>query len=158
MKQWQGQALAPGIAAGEVFFYRRPDRTGLPAAQEPGEEWARFEQAAATVREQRLALAQKAREEADPAAAEIFEIHAMLVEDEDFQEQVHEAVLAPGPRRPPRGRARNSPNSSQRWMTNTSASARWTLRTLPTHCVPSSIMKRTGWPPLTGLLSWLRRN
>ena len=94
MKQWQGQALAPGIAAGEVFFYRRPDRTGLPTAQEPGEEWARFERAAATVREQRLALAQKAREEADPAAAEIFEIHAMLVEDEDFQEQVHEAVLA----------------------------------------------------------------
>lgn len=94
MKQWQGQPLAPGIAAGEVLFYRRPDRTGLPAAQEPGEEWARFAQAAASVREQRLALAQKAREEADPGAAEIFEIHAMLVEDEDFQEQVHDAVLA----------------------------------------------------------------
>lgn len=94
MKQWQGQALAPGIAEGEVFFYRRPDRSGRPAAQEPGEEWACFEQAADCVQKQRLELAQKAREEADPAAAEIFEIHAMLVEDEDFRERVHESVLA----------------------------------------------------------------
>lgn len=94
MKQWQGQALAPGAAKGEVFFYRRPDRTGQLAAQDPGEEWTRFQQATVSVREQRMMLAEKARREADPAAAEVFEIHAMLVEDDDFQEQVQQAILS----------------------------------------------------------------
>ena len=84
-----GKSILGGIAIGTLRFYKRSDTqvaqlSALPA----GEEWARFLSACAKAREALSDLYEKALSQVGEENAAIFEIHQMLLEDEDFRDAV----------------------------------------------------------------------
>lgn len=80
----QGKGVSGGVAAGPLFFLRRAAAVIQTAGQSPDTEKSRFAAAQRQAVSQLEALAERGREEAGEEAALLFEIHAMLVEDEDF--------------------------------------------------------------------------
>ena len=81
----QGQGVSKGIEYGSLYFYHR---TSTQVTQQTVEDTAaeaqRLEEAKAKSIAQLEQMAEKAREEAGDSAAELFETHAMFVEDEDY--------------------------------------------------------------------------
>lgn len=81
----QGQGVSKGIEYGTVYFYRRQRAAASPqTGHDVTEQRARLERARAEAGEQLLQMAELARARAGDDAAELFETHAMLLEDEDY--------------------------------------------------------------------------
>lgn len=84
-----GKSILNGIAIGKLRIYRKEaaaSEAGAPAS--PEAEWERFEQARVQAQEQLAALYEKALEEVGEENAAIFEIHQMMLEDEDYLDAV----------------------------------------------------------------------
>ncbi len=81
----KGKGICGGVAFGKLSFYRRvcqpAERRQIP---EPKEEIRRFETARAQALEQLGALYEKALPQAGEQGALIFQIHQMMLEDEDY--------------------------------------------------------------------------
>ena len=84
-----GKSILNGIAIGPLRVYRKAEvRTSQVSGLTPAQEWARFEAACGRAREQLAALYEKALDEVGEDNAAIFEIHRMMLEDEDLLEAV----------------------------------------------------------------------
>lgn len=84
-----GKSILNGIAIGKLRIYRKADAASeAVAAASPEAEWERFEQARVQAQEQLAALYEKALEEVGEENAAIFEIHQMMLEDEDYLDAV----------------------------------------------------------------------
>ena len=89
----QGQGVSKGIEQGPIYFYRRsqtvirPDKAADPQLQR--ERLARAMEQTAGQLEQ---MAKLAREQAGDGAAELFETHAMFLEDEDYTGAMEELI------------------------------------------------------------------
>ena len=84
-----GKSILNGIAIGPLRVYRKAEvRTSQVSGLTPAQEWARFEAACGRAREQLAALYEKALDEVGEDNASIFEIHRMMLEDEDLLEAV----------------------------------------------------------------------
>ena len=89
----QGQGVSKGIEQGPIYFYRRsqtvirPDKAADPQLQR--ERLARAMEQTAGQLEQ---MAELAREQAGDGAAELFETHAMFLEDEDYTGAMEELI------------------------------------------------------------------
>ena len=84
-----GKSILNGIAIGPLRVYRKAEvRTSQVSGLTPAQEWARFEAACGRARDQLAALYEKALDEVGEDNAAIFEIHRMMLEDEDLLEAV----------------------------------------------------------------------
>ena len=92
-----GKSILDGIAIGPLRFYHKADTQIVMASRlTPAEELARFAAAQGKAQEQLGALYEKALEEVGEDNAAIFEIHQMMVEDDDYVEAIQSIIETQG--------------------------------------------------------------
>ena len=80
-----GKSILNGIAIGPLCIYKKAEaQTNQTSVLTPAEEWDRFQAACTKAKEQLAALYDKALNEVGEDNAAIFEIHQMMLEDEDY--------------------------------------------------------------------------
>ncbi|MBE6558129.1 MAG: phosphoenolpyruvate--protein phosphotransferase [Ruminococcaceae bacterium] len=93
MTKYTGKGVYGAIALGRVAVY---ERYRVPVKRDrikhPGEELARLEKAKTQASHQLEELYEKALVEVGETNAQIFDIHRMLIDDEDFNEAVTEMI------------------------------------------------------------------
>lgn len=93
MEQFTGKSIFKGTAIGRVLFYSKDQQLVKRAkVEDPEAEIARYEEAKAKAIEQLGALHDKALAEVGEANAMIFEVHAMMLEDDDYNESVYNII------------------------------------------------------------------
>nr|HID14114.1 phosphoenolpyruvate--protein phosphotransferase [Anaerolineae bacterium] len=93
MKTLHGIAASRGIAIGPAFRFRRADLCfERCTVKDPTAEWARFQAALETAREQLADVYAKAEAESGAEQAAIFQAHALMLEDPELLEAVRTAI------------------------------------------------------------------
>ena len=88
-----GKSILNGIAIGPIRVYKKADVQIAPiSALTPAEEMARFAAAQGKAQEQLAALYEKALTEVGEDNAAIFEIHQMMLEDDDYVEAIQNMI------------------------------------------------------------------
>lgn len=89
----RGKGICAGIAQGRLHCYHRVGAaTAKRAGSDPEWEKSRLAEAQARARAQLEALAERCRREVGDGAAQVFMIHAMLLEDEDYVRHIIELL------------------------------------------------------------------
>ena len=84
-----GKSILNGIAIGPLRIYKKAEtETAVTSSLTPEEEYARFEEARVKAQEQLGNLYEKALDEVGEDNAAIFEIHQMMLDDDDYLEAV----------------------------------------------------------------------
>lgn len=97
METAAGKIIQGGIAAGPLRVYRRPEmQISRFSRRTPGEEWDRFVSACAEARTQLVGLCGRVLAGADRDSAAVFEIHQMLLEDDDYLHAAKELLETQG--------------------------------------------------------------
>ncbi len=97
MTKYQGKGVYGAIAIGKIsVFSRGAVSVKRERTDNPTEELKRFEYAKKAALEQLDGIYKKALREVGEANAAIFEIHKMMVEDEDYNEAVEELITGQG--------------------------------------------------------------
>ena len=93
MQVGTGKSILNGIAIGKLKIYKKKD-TVISTAQvaDTAAEEARFEEARAKAIDQQTALYEKALAEAGEDIAEVINIHAMMLDDDDFVDAIKEII------------------------------------------------------------------
>ena len=91
MQQLKGVSISQGLAVGKIVVLTS---AAAPEAQAgtPEEELARFQRAQQQAVRDLGALYEKARAELGEAEAEIFSVHQLMAEDEDFTDLITAAI------------------------------------------------------------------
>lgn len=93
MAEYSGKSVYKGIAMGKVFVLKNSDfqikRTKI---EDPQAEIGRVEAAGKQAKDQLQALYDKAVKEVGEASAAIFEVHQMMLEDEDYLDSIHNMI------------------------------------------------------------------
>lgn len=92
MKLWKGTTLSQGIAAGEIFFYSKTPARRSPEKGTPEQEEERFQNALERAKQQQREFSRRMTEQGDADSAAVFDIHEMLLEDEDYGNAVQSAI------------------------------------------------------------------
>lgn len=93
MRSYQGKSVYKGIVLGPVAVLTRDDFQVKRIRIEDGElEIRRVEEAAGKAKEQLQRLYDKAVKEVGEASAAIFEVHQMMLEDEDYLDAIHNMI------------------------------------------------------------------
>lgn len=93
MEKFQGKSIFSGVAIGRIFFFAKSEQQVKRERIEDTEaEAARFEAAKEKTLEQLHALYEKALVEVGEAQAEIFDAHAMMVDDTDFCDSIYNII------------------------------------------------------------------
>lgn len=93
----QGKAIFGGIAIGPISFFAKEQKQVKRTKVEDTEaEIARYETALATAIEQLGALYEKALKEVGESEAQIFEVHQMMLEDDDYNDSVKNIITSQG--------------------------------------------------------------
>ena len=93
MQVYSGKSVFRGIAIGKISVYRKNEQQVKRVRTEDTKgELARYEVAKAAAVEQLQELYQKALKEVGEANAAIFEIHQMMLDDEDYNESVENII------------------------------------------------------------------
>ncbi|MGN1415759.1 MAG: phosphoenolpyruvate--protein phosphotransferase [Oscillospiraceae bacterium] len=89
MKIIQGKGVFGAVAVGKISFYKRSDAMVVrEKTDDPEQEKLRFEKAKERSLSQLEKLYEKALKEVGETNAQIFEIHKMMTEDDDYNESV----------------------------------------------------------------------
>ena len=89
MKSFQGKPVYKGIVMGPATVLRKNDyQVKRVRIEDTEQEITRFEQATEQAKEQLQKLYEKALVEVGEASAAIFEVHQMMLEDEDYLEAI----------------------------------------------------------------------
>ena len=93
MQVGTGKSVLNGIAIGKLKIYKKKD-TAISTAPvaDTAAELERFEAARQKAIEQQTALYEKALAEAGEDIAEVFNIHAMMLDDDDFVDTIKEII------------------------------------------------------------------
>ena len=93
MKQFTGKGVYGAVAMGKISLFKKQDtviqRTSVTDAEA---EKARVEAAKAAASEQLQAIYEKALKEVGETNAQIFEIHMMMLEDDDYNESIQNII------------------------------------------------------------------
>ena len=85
----EGKSVFGGVAMGRLSIYKKNDsivrRTKI---SDTDAEIKRYEEASGKAKEQLAALYEKALKEVGESSAAIFEVHQMMLEDDDYQESI----------------------------------------------------------------------
>ena len=93
MIEKEGKKIFNGIAIGRVKFYSKEEKEVVRVkVADVDAEVARYEAARDRAIEQLNGLYEKALDEVGEANAEIFNVHAMMLEDEDYNESVENII------------------------------------------------------------------
>ena len=96
MKILQGQGVSKGVEHGPIYFCRRSQTFIQPdKADDPRFQGERLDRAMEQTAQQLGQMAELARAQAGDSAAQLFETHAMFLEDEDYTGAMEE-LLAEG--------------------------------------------------------------
>lgn len=97
MKVYQGKSVLNGIAIGKICLYKRDQQQVVRCkVQDIEGEIRRFQEAKDTAISQLGALYEKAVKEVGETNAAIFEIHQMMLEDEDYLESIENIIRTQG--------------------------------------------------------------
>ncbi len=89
MMKYHGKGVYGAVAAGRISVFRRRDvQVKRVKIENPEAETARFEAAKEAAIVQLRGIYEKALKEVGEANAQIFEIHTMMIEDDDYNEAV----------------------------------------------------------------------
>lgn len=93
MKKYQGKGVYGAIAIGNISLFQKPE-TAVKRIhiEEPDSEKARFEQAKAASLTQLQEIYDKALKEVGEVNAAIFEIHQMMLYDDDYIESIYSII------------------------------------------------------------------
>lgn len=93
MKKYQGKGVYGAIAIGNISLFQKPE-TAVKRIhiEEPDSEKARFEQAKAASLTQLQEIYDKALKEVGEVNAAIFEIHQMMLDDDDYIESIYSII------------------------------------------------------------------
>ena len=93
MKKFTGKGVYGAIAMGKISVFQKQDtliqRTSVKDTEA---EKARVEAAKAAAAEQLQAIYEKALKEVGETNAQIFEIHMMMLEDDDYNESIQNII------------------------------------------------------------------
>ena len=97
MLEAAGKKIFNGVAIGKIKFYKKSENKVVRTqVSDPAAELARYEAAKETAIEQLNQLYEKALAEVGEENAEIFNVHAMMLEDDDYNEAVAEIINEQG--------------------------------------------------------------
>ncbi len=92
-----GKSILNGIAIGPLRIYKKAEvQTSQTSSLTPEEEWKRFEAAKEKAQEQLGGLYDKALDEVGEDNAAIFEIHQMMLDDDDYLEAIQGIIDTQG--------------------------------------------------------------
>lgn len=92
-----GKSILNGIAIGPLRIYKKAEvQTSQTSSLTPEEEWKRFQAAKEKAQEQLGGLYDKALEEVGEDNAAIFEIHQMMLDDDDYLEAIQGIIETQG--------------------------------------------------------------
>ena len=95
MEKYTGKSILKGIAIGQICFYSKGElqvkRTNV---QDTQHELDRFEKAKEKTIDQLHALYDKALKEVGEANASIFDVHAMMLEDDDYNDSIKNMIVS----------------------------------------------------------------
>lgn len=95
MQTYKGKSVFGGIAIGKISVYKKDEQLVKRVKIEDADaEMARYTEARNTAAEQLQKLYDKALKEVGEANAAIFEVHQMMLEDEDYNESVENIIRA----------------------------------------------------------------
>ncbi len=93
MEVYQGKSVFGGIAIGRISVHKKDEQqVKRVKIENPDLEIAHYRQARQTAMEQLQNLYQKALKEVGEANAAIFEIHQMMLEDDDYNESIENII------------------------------------------------------------------
>lgn len=93
MEVYQGKSVFGGIAIGRISVHKKDEQqVKRVKIEDPDQEIALYRQARQTAMEQLQGLYQKALKEVGEANAAIFEIHQMMLEDDDYNESIENII------------------------------------------------------------------
>lgn len=93
MEKFQGKAIFRGIAIGKILFHEKAAQpVKRSAIEDTQKEWERYEMARDQAIEELHGLYEKAVKEVGEVNAQIFEVHAMMLEDDDYNESVRNII------------------------------------------------------------------
>ena len=89
MEMYTGKSIFKGIAIGKILFYQKGEQpVKRVKIEDTAEQIKRYEDARAKVAEQLQGLYEKALKEVGEANAAVFEVHQMMLEDDDYIDSV----------------------------------------------------------------------
>ena len=93
MQVGTGKSILNGIAIGKIKIYKAPKREiSMELVQDTAHELERFDDAVEKVIDQQNLLYEKAKVTAGEDSAAIFEVHAMMMQDDDLLDAVKEII------------------------------------------------------------------
>ena len=93
MEVYQGKSVFGGIVIGRISVHKKDEQqVKRVKIEDPEQEILRYRQAKQTAMKQLRGLYQKALKEVGEANAAIFEIHQMMLEDDDYNESVENII------------------------------------------------------------------
>lgn len=93
MQVIQGKSIFGGIAIGPItFFAKEQNQVKRTKVEDVAAEVARYEAAVVSAQEQLGGLYEKALKEVGESGAQIFEVHQMMLEDDDYNESVKSII------------------------------------------------------------------
>ena len=93
MKRYTGKSILKGIAVGKISFYSKEEQAvQRKSVTDPAAELERYETARKTAIRQLHALYEKALKEVGEVNAAIFDVHAMMLEDVEFNDSVKNII------------------------------------------------------------------
>ena len=89
METYTGKSIFKGIAIGKILFYQKGEQpVKRMKIEDTAEQIKRYEDARAKAAEQLQGLYEKALKEVGEANAAVFEVHQMMLEDDDYIDSV----------------------------------------------------------------------
>ena len=89
MEKYTGKSIFKGIAIGKILFYQKGEQpVKRVKIEDTAEQIKRYEDARAKAEEQLQGLYEKALKEVGEANAAVFEVHQMMLEDDDYIDSV----------------------------------------------------------------------
>lgn len=93
MQVIQGKSIFGGIAIGPItFFAKEQNQVKRTKIEDVAAEVARYEAAVVSAQEQLGGLYEKALKEVGESGAQIFEVHQMMLEDDDYNDSVKSII------------------------------------------------------------------
>ena len=93
MQIYSGKSVFSGIAIGKICVYQKSEQQVKRVRTEDSEkEWARYNEAKEQALDQLRGLYEKALKEVGEANAAIFEVHQMMLEDDDYNESIENII------------------------------------------------------------------
>ncbi|MGI6070057.1 MAG: phosphoenolpyruvate--protein phosphotransferase [Blautia sp.] len=95
MEQYSGTSIFQKVAIGPIYYYSKDEQQVKRYKTRDSEgEWARYENARTQAVSELQQLYDKALQEVGEVNAAIFEVHAMMLEDEDYNDSVKNIIFS----------------------------------------------------------------